>query len=162
MRLLGSWLIPALDSEGRLRPLRVAPGRGRTPLIFITKVTAAAGALLSDEHYGEAVKAAFQAFEHEVQCRIGDRFTFGQKLMTKAFGGDTPEILLNHLDSQSDQDEREGFKFLAMGAMYAFRNTLSHGPQRMMSRSDALECLGLASYLFRRLEQAPDDTEAGG
>ena len=66
----------------------------------------------------------------------------GQPLMSEALSLAGP-IKLNTQAGQSEKEEQSGVMFLCMGLMNAVRN-----PQ------DALDVLGLISFLFRKLEKA--------
>jgi len=117
--------------------------------------------MFRDGHLNEAVRKALERFEKMVQDTFGDHKTFGRDLMAKAFGGNPPLLALNEGKTTSDRSEQEGFKFLAMGAMAALRNPLSHGDAPQMSSTDALERLAFISMLFKRVAKALPG-QAGG
>ena len=125
-----------------------------------TRVVATSAALFRDGHYAQAVREAFQAFEFEVQQRTGEMHRSGLDLMGKALGGDPPAIPINLGASKVDTDEQNGVAMIAKGAMSCLRNMLSHGPQRTLNSEEAMDALSIASFLFRKLDQADALREA--
>ncbi len=106
---------------------------------------------------GDAFHAVFECCKAFDVCvrensQIADS---GRKLMAAAFSLGGP-IKLNAQRTQSENDEQEGVKFLAMGLMDAVRNPEAHEPvlDWPMSSEDALDVLALVSFLFRKLEGA--------
>jgi len=79
----------------------------------------------------------------------------GQPLMSEALSLAGP-IKLNTQAGQSEKEEQSGVMFLCMGLMNAVRNPQAHEPELHwpMAREDALDVLGLISFLFRKLEKA--------
>ena len=121
--------------------------------VYHRHVEAASRQLLNDRHFSEAVRAAFQRFELEVQRRFGMASKGGKDLMAKAFGDKPGQLQLKNAD-EPGSTEQEGYHFMAMGAMLALRNKYSHGRRVRMSEQNAHEQLGIVSYLFRRLDGA--------
>jgi uncharacterized protein (TIGR02391 family) len=116
-------------------------------------VSAAAGALFADQHYSRAVFAAFQAVEHRVQQGISSSES-GVRLMHRAFDPANAIIDVARHAGRNAVDEREGFRFLFVGAMQAIRNPRGHGEDLPDSAEEALEYLALASLFMRRLDHA--------
>lgn len=83
--------------------------------------------------------------------------------MSKALSLSGP-VKLNSQRTQSEQDEQQGVMYLCMGLMNAVRNPQAHEPELNwpMSREDALDVLGLVSFLFRKLAGAVVFTGTGG
>ena len=117
------------------------------------QVEAASRQLLSDRHFSEAVRAALQRFEAEVQRRSGLSKATGTDLMAKAFGDKKPALKVKNADVPGSR-EQDGYRFIAMGAMLALRNKYSHGRRVRLSEKEAGEQLGIVSYLFRVLDRA--------
>jgi uncharacterized protein (TIGR02391 family) len=116
-------------------------------------VSTAAGALFEDGHLGSAIFEAFKAVENRVQSLAG-RQESGVPLMTKVFGK-PPLLDVTTSSGRSADDERDGFRFLFMGAMAAIRNPRGHGGSSTADTpQEALEMLALASVLMRRLDTA--------
>jgi uncharacterized protein (TIGR02391 family) len=100
-----------------------------------------------------AVFNAFKAIEIRTRELIGGEVS-GQRLMSDAFGGEEPQLRLNNGESPADQDEREGFKLIFMGAMTGVRNPKAHALFEELDERRALDYLGFASLLMRRLDDA--------
>jgi uncharacterized protein (TIGR02391 family) len=101
----------------------------------------------------EAVFEAFKAIELRVGALIGSEQT-GMSLMGDAFGGDAPRLKLNDLTTRPERDEQEGFTFIFKGAVQGVRNPKAHGRFEELEDRRALDYLGLASLLMRRLDDA--------
>lgn len=113
-------------------------------------ISAAAGALFADQHYSRAVFAAFQALEHDVQSASGSSSS-GVSLMHEVFSSDPPKIDVARHAGPNAKDEREGIRFLFVGASQGIRDPRGHGDDLPDTAEEALEYLALASLLRRRL-----------
>ena len=102
--------------------------------------------------YFHAVFECCKALDTAIQRNTGIAES-GQKLMGQALAL-TGAIKLNSQNTQSERDEQDGVKFLAMGLMSAVRNPQAHEPELHwpMKREDALDILALSSFLYRKLE----------
>lgn len=112
--------------------------------------------LFNDGYYNEAVLKAFKKIESRVQ-QISGSSESGQSLMSKTFGKDSilDMSISENKNSSNAENERDGFKFLLMGAMAAIRNPRAHGEDLPdLSEQEALEYLGFASLLMRRINLA--------
>ena len=138
---------------GKASAPRVAPVRRLTIQNFHPRVIEAAGALFADGHFDTAVSEAFKSLEIRVRGLIGSQQS-GVKLVGEAFGGDKPKLNLSKLNGQSGKDEQEGFLALFRGAMLAVRNPHAHEAAAEVDVQEALEYLGFASLLHRRLDVA--------
>ena len=109
--------------------------------------------LYLDKHYGEAVFAAVKELNIYVKklANIYDKDLW--EAMAKAFNEENPILKLNKLESRSDINEQEGFKFLFMGAMKGIRNPLGHDNYDI-GRNTALYYLSFLSLLFNKAENA--------
>ncbi len=146
--------------DGRLvvgEPLRraaVAPLLGGDLLANLhPSIQAAARPYFSSGHQAVAVLEACKAIELRVQELLGSAKS-GQALMAEAFGGNTPRLCLNQGRSQVEIDEQEGFKLIFMGVMRGVRNPKAHALFYELDERRALDYLGLASLLMRRLDDA--------
>lgn len=105
----------------------------------------------------DAVFRAFEAIETRVQKLTG-RTEIGDALMSKVFQHkpNPPELDVadDGLDEHRRDYERNGYKFLFMGATIGIRNTHAHGSRPEVSPTETLELLALASHLMRRLDLA--------
>jgi uncharacterized protein (TIGR02391 family) len=115
-------------------------------------ISVAAGALFADHHYSRAVFAAFQAVEHRIQQMTGNAES-GAKLVNQVFGA-SPSIDVARHSGRNADDERNGFRFLLMGAILALRNPRGHGQDLPDTAEEAIEYIALASAMMRRLDQA--------
>lgn len=117
------------------------------------RVADAAGNLFSDGYLESAVLEAFKSIEVRIREMSGLEGS-GARLMGDAFAPKAPLIDVAVHSGQSGADEREGFLALFRGAMQGIRNPKAH---ELFSEGDpeqALEYLGLASLLHRRLDSA--------
>lgn len=117
------------------------------------EIVKVSGPLFRDEHYSAAIFEACKAVNACVKKKSGLRLADGRDLMVRAFKEDDPIIKLNRGRSQSDRDEREGFKFLFMGAMVGIRNPKAHETFALSDANRALEYLAFASLLMRRVDE---------
>lgn len=136
-------------------PLRVAPIRRLTLENLHPEIVNASGDLFTDGHYAPAILEAFKRVELRVRSQSGLDAS-GQDLMARAFGGNPPPIDVRVEDGQSGEDEQEGFRFLFMGAVRGIRNPKAHEAVAQVDPQRALEYLGFASILMRRLDDAGD------
>ena len=101
----------------------------------------------------EAVFEAFKAIELRIGELIGSEQT-GLNLIGEAFGGQVPRLQLNDLANRIDRDEQAGFAQIFKGAIQGVRNPKAHGRFEELEERRALDYLGLASLLMRRLDDA--------
>lgn len=116
------------------------------------RIVETSGSLFRDGHYSQAILDAFKAVNNYVKGKSRLQLD-GQELMAQAFKDDDPVIRLNEGRSQSEKDERKGFRFLYMGAMCGIRNPKAHELVQLGEPDRALEYLALASLLMRRAEE---------
>lgn len=138
---------------GRAPMLRVPPVRRLTIDNLHQRVISSAGDLFGDGHYESAVSEAFKSLEVRVRHETGSDLS-GTKLMNEAFGGANPKVALSQETGQTAKDEQEGFAALFRGAMLGVRNPKAHELFKPQDPQQALEHLGFASLLHRRLDIA--------
>jgi len=109
--------------------------------------------LFMAEYFGHAVLEAYKALDRRVALQ-SNLNAGGKDLMARALHETGGPIDLSHERGQSGHDEREGFRFLAMGAMVGIRNPKSHELLRPISAARALDYLSVASLIMRRLDDA--------
>jgi uncharacterized protein (TIGR02391 family) len=131
------------------------------------QIQEAARGPFNDGHRAAAVFAALTAIEMRVREMLGGTDRLGVALMGDAFDGDPPLLALKGLLDGNDLDEQRGFAFIFKGAMQGVRNPKAHGRWEELEERRALDYLGLASLLMRRLDDANEirlatnpDTEA--
>lgn len=125
-------------------------------------ISAASGSQVASRHYDNAVFDAFKAVEERVQALTGHPTNSkgaalsGKGLMTTVFNEQNPLLDITSDNSNTTQkaDEREGYKYLFMGAAQALRNTRGHGPNLQTGEQEAMEMLATASLLMRALDRA--------
>ncbi|MGN6382296.1 MAG: TIGR02391 family protein [Dyella sp.] len=106
-----------------------------------------------DGHYAESTFEAFKYLDKVVQGLAGSNKS-GEKLMMDVFSESSPTLKLTPLNTQSEQDEQRGFKFLFSGGVIAIRNPRGHEVDQMDDVDTCLDHLAFVSLLIRRLEQA--------
>jgi len=138
---------------GRALAPRVVPVRRLGIEHLHPEVISAASDLFVDGHYSQAVFEALKALEQRVR-RQGKLDGSGRGLMAKAFTGNPPAIDLSVESGQSGRDEQEGLRLVFMGLIQGIRNPKGHELVEQDNSQRALEYLGTASVLFRRLDDA--------
>lgn len=108
--------------------------------------------LFDDGYLHESVFAAFKYLETEVKRVSGVRGKTGVQLMGAAFGGESPVVALNPGLTESDLDERRGYRDLFAGAVAGIRNPRGHEVFMPDTPDQALDYLALASLLLRKLD----------
>jgi uncharacterized protein (TIGR02391 family) len=146
-------------------------GRGHTTLPNLhTSIAVASGRQFANRHYDDAVFNAFKAVEDRVK-KLTEHPEIGKRLMAAVLHEKSPrlDVTSEEADTYQKDDEQEGFRFLFMGATLGLRNPRGHGGELDTSPDEAVEMLGLASLLMRRLDRAEKrlaasafDTEDGG
>lgn len=116
-------------------------------------VRPAAGDLFADGHDESAVAEAFKSIEVRVKAITGLEKS-GVALMGEAFKPSQPLIDVAVHDGKSGDDERDGFQAIFRGAMIGIRNPRAHELFEAGDPQQALEYLGLASLLHRRIDSA--------
>ena len=123
-------------------------------LQFHPKIRDASERLFKDDHYSEAIFAAYKAVNNFVKEQSGLYDLDGQELMARAFKEDQPIIRLNQLRTETDKTEQYGFKFLYMGAFMGVRDPKAHDDIIQEDPYKTLEYLGFASLLAKRVDEA--------
>jgi uncharacterized protein (TIGR02391 family) len=113
-----------------------------------------ASGLLKSGHKFHAVFEAAKAYDKKV-ATMAAASEHGESLMNKAFGNHGAIKLTRGL-SETDRNIQDGIRSLSAGLMRAIRNPTAHEPAAdwPMSRVEAMEILGLISFLFRQLDKA--------
>jgi uncharacterized protein (TIGR02391 family) len=116
-------------------------------------VQAVSADLFADGHFESAVHEAFKSIE--VRVRDATVLTkSGADLMAAAFKQDGSVLDIAGHEGRSGQDEREGFMHIFRGAMIGIRNPGAHELFKQGDPQQALEYLGFASLLHRRIDEA--------
>jgi len=104
-----------------------------------------------DGYFNESVRKACEKFEAKVREISGTAGT-GSGLMGTVFNPQNPQIAINDLQTENDQNEQEGFQKLAMGMMSGIRNIFSHGDEDRLTPEEAFEMLMFINWMFRKLK----------
>lgn len=108
-------------------------------------------------NYLHAVFEATKAFEKYLK-RITGIDKNCRPLVQETFGGESPKIKFNKLESRSEKDEQTGLQLIAEGICAAFRNPKGHEPMDapavQIDAIEALDQLVIISYIFKRVERA--------
>jgi len=104
-------------------------------------------------HYAESTFEAFKSLDKLVQ-RFSNSSKSGEKLMMEVFNETSPLLKLTPLNTQSEQDEQRGFKFLFSGGVIAIRNPRGHEVDQIDDVDTCLDHLAFVSLLIRRMGQA--------
>lgn len=118
-------------------------------------ISDASGSNIASHHHDDSVFNAFKAVEDRVKKLTGNA-DIGKRLMTGVFNEQAPalDITSDNADASQKDDEREGYKFLFMGAAQGLRNPRGHGGKLQTDEQEAMEMLALASFLMRALDRA--------
>ena len=107
------------------------------------------------ENYFHAVFEATKSVADKIRQRTGLSGD-GSALVDAAFGGATPRMAINSLDSDTYRSEQTGFLNLLKGTFGTFRNVTAHEPKISwpIEEQDALDLMSLISYIHRRIDKA--------
>lgn len=121
--------------------------------------------LFEDGHYAHSVESAFKEVNSRVKklylSKTGDEKD-GSDLMMNAFKFDKnrkqeqingPIIQLTDLNSISNKDIQNGYRFIFAGSIMAFRNPKAHENQNI-SKKEAIHSIFIASKLMHRLDES--------
>ncbi|MEH3134849.1 MAG: TIGR02391 family protein [Mycolicibacterium neoaurum] len=139
---------------GKAAPARSAPVRRLKVENLHPVVIDAASDLFNDGHYESAVSEAFKSIEVRVRALVSVPGKTGSKLMEAVFGGASPLLDVTTEVGESAENEKNGFLALFRGAMIGVRNPKAHELFKAADAHQALEHLGFASLLHRRLDIA--------
>jgi len=118
---------------------------------FHPRVIEVSESLFKTGNYSSAIFEAFKAVHNYVQDKTGLTLD-GVNLMEKVFNENKPILQLNELLTKSDRDEQKGFKYLFMGSQMGIRNPPAHENVKPEEQNIALEYVGIASLLMRRID----------
>lgn len=106
--------------------------------------------LFEDQHYSSCVENALKHLDNTIKQKfkaITQKEKSGKALMQEAFNEGNPIVKLSDLQTISDKDLQEGYKFLYMGAMVALRNPKAHEIIDI-DESEAIHQLFIISHLM--------------
>lgn len=108
---------------------------------------------LLQDNYFHAVFEASKSIADKIREKSG-LSSDGAKLVDETFGGESPLLAFNTLQTETERSEHTGFMNLVKGLFGTFRNTLAHAPKIKwnINEQDAIDMLTFASFLHRRLD----------
>lgn len=116
---------------------------------FHSKIVKASKSLFETKHYPQAVFEAFKAIEIYVKKRSGVNGLVGQSLMMNVFDSNNPKLKINALQTDSDKDEQEGYRFIFAGVMRGIKDPKSHDDIIQNDPKRTLQLLSLANLLIQ-------------
>lgn len=119
-------------------------------------VQRAAGDLLRNGHYAEAVGRAAKALNQLVRQRAGRTRDDGVGMMNAVFNINPTGAARLHLTDLSDQsklDEQDGFRSLMAGVQAAVANVDKHAELGVAGSAHAMELLAMISFLARMVDR---------
>ena len=123
-------------------------------LVTSESLRQASGSLFGDCYYARAVEEGFKCLNNAVKDKSGLADRDGAALMRAAFGVNSPTLILNAFQSQSERDEQLGYMDIFAGSMTGIRNPRAHQHDLVDEPEVALELLVLANHLMRKLDGA--------
>lgn len=118
------------------------------------KIVSASEKLFCDRHYSQAIFEAAKVLEKEIKTKSGIKDKFGVNLVNHVFNKEHPIIRIVEGGESEQIDEREGFRFLYMGAFLGIKDPKSHSLPHLEDSGKALEYLPFLSLLMKRLDEA--------
>lgn len=108
---------------------------------------------LLQDNYFHAVFEATKSIADKIRVKSG-LLIDGARLVDDAFGGKSPLLAFNTLQTETERSEHDGFMNLLKGTFGTFRNTLAHTPKIKwnINEQDAIDILTFASFLHRKLD----------
>ena len=107
--------------------------------------------LFADGHYAIAVERAYVYLNNLVKDKAGLGDEDGVALMNRTFSPKNPILKLSSLSSPSERDEQLGYMQILTGVMLGIRNPRVHEHEINDTPQEALEMLGLANHLARKV-----------
>ena len=110
---------------------------------------------LLQDNYFHAVLEAIKGVADRVRNMSGLTGD-GAELITQAFSTKSPILALSTLKSETEVSEQKGITNIIVGLFGAMRNPTAHAPKITwaMQEQDAIDILGLVSFVHRKLDGA--------
>ena len=123
-------------------------------LVSDARLQEVSGSLFRDRYFARSVEEAFKLLNNSVKEKSGLADRDGSDLMFAAFDADSPTLRLNDLETISEENEQNGYRFIYAGSMTGIRNPRAHEHDLADEPEVALELLVLANHLMRKLDAA--------
>lgn len=117
------------------------------------KVIEVSATLFEQGNLAAAILEAFKAVNLRAKALSG-LDADGKDLMARAFRPEDPVLVLADLTTETGRNVQAGYHQMFMGAVVGIRNPRAHEQFEAMDENEALEELGFASLLMRRLDDA--------
>lgn len=110
---------------------------------------------LLQDNYFHAVLEAVKGVAERLRTMSG-LGTDGADLVNAVFSVKNPILAINSLKSDTELSEQKGVANLLVGVFGAIRNPTAHAPKAVwaMPEQDAIDVLGILSYVHRKLDGA--------
>lgn len=110
-----------------------------------------------NQQYGEAADQGVKIYCQKVRDETS-LLEDGTQLVGKAFGSNTPLLMVADLATETGRNLQMGQEQLSRGLITGFRNPINHAPidsvvPAMFSEKDCLDILSLTSYLLNRVQK---------
>lgn len=109
--------------------------------------------LFIDKHYSSAIEEAFKCLNNIVKKKTNSSLD-GSDLMHNVFSPKKPLLKLNKLKTDTDKNEQQGYMEITAGVMTGIRNPRAHQHNYKDEIETALELLGLANHLIKKVKKA--------
>jgi uncharacterized protein (TIGR02391 family) len=108
-----------------------------------------------DGNYFHAVFEAIKGVAERIR-NLSGLTEDGAELIDRAFNINTPILVINSLQTETEKSEHRGFCNLLKGMFGMFRNVTAHAPKVIwhISEQDAFDILTFASFVHRKLDNA--------
>lgn len=119
-----------------------------------TQIMSVAKDRFDNEHYADAVEAAFKEVNTRVKSIYKSRTSVekdGARLMQAAFSVQNPIIKLGDISTETGTNIQQGYMEMFAGAIRGIRNPKAHSNQSL-SKADAIRKLHFASMLMCKLD----------
>lgn len=111
--------------------------------------------LYNDGHHSRAVEEAFKFLNNLVKKTMKLEQTLdGASLMKKVFSANSPLLMINSGESQSEKDEQLGYMEIFSGVMTGIRNPRAHEHEWEDTQQRAMELIIIADHLIERVRLA--------
>ena len=118
------------------------------------QIVAVSKARFNNEHYADAVEAAFKEINTRVKKIYKDRTSVekdGARLMQSAFSVQSPIIKLGDTSTETGANIQQGYMDMFVGAMIGIRNPQAHN-NLQITKDNAIRELHFASMLMYKLD----------